>query len=112
MGDFQEGKRAIKARRGNGPLRRENGPLRRGNAPLTLMGSFRAPHHGRKRPPLKRPIKRSMNKIEKCLSVPVAIVSQDRVACNQLGSRIQEVPEGHKVWLSKPPCSEHTLPEL
>ena len=49
-GDFQEGKRPIKAFGENSPLRSENGPLRRGNALLALMGSFRAPNHGGKRP--------------------------------------------------------------
>ena len=36
--------------RGNGPLMSENIPIRKGNAPLALMGSFRAPRHGGKRP--------------------------------------------------------------
>ena len=47
---FPRGKTAHEGIRGNGPLRSENSPLRMGNAPLTLMGSFRAPHHGGKRP--------------------------------------------------------------
>ena len=46
--DFEEGERPIKAL--GETATSENGPLRRRNGPLTLMGCFRAPHHGRKRP--------------------------------------------------------------
>ena len=45
--------------KGNGALRSKNGPLSKGHAPLRLMGCFRAPRHGGKRHPPKRPIKLS-----------------------------------------------------
>ena len=53
---YSRGKTAHLGIRGNGPLRSENGPLRRGNASLRLMGSFRAPRRGGKRPLKKGPI--------------------------------------------------------
>ena len=48
-GDFQEGKRPIKAF-GKRPMKVGKRPIKEGNAPLTLMGSFRAPRQGGKRP--------------------------------------------------------------
>ena len=57
-GDFREGKRPIEAfgERHSGK-RPENGPLSTGNGPLWLMGSFRTPRHGGKRPLSKGPLR-------------------------------------------------------
>ena len=70
-GDFQEGKRPLKAKSGKRPIKVGKRPIKEGKRPIKgmvlvgisvgcLMGCFLAPPPWRKTPPLKRPIKGSM----------------------------------------------------
>ena len=71
--DFQEAKRPLRTKSGKRPIKAGKRPINEGKRPIKgtvlvgvsvscLMGCFRAPPPSRKTAPLKRPIKRSMNK--------------------------------------------------